>query len=140
MKSEKRWTHVEDKDTLVNSRALNSIYNRVDKNFFKIINTCTSTKDAWLNLEVAHEGTSKVWISKFQLFTTKFENLMMLGDENINEFNVGLHEIANNSLAIGEKMSDKKLVKKLRYLPKRFDMKVTTFKEAQIYPQQKLMN
>ena len=41
-------------------------------------------------------------------------------------------EIANSSEALGEKMSDEKLVRKiLRSLPKRFAMKVTAIEESQ---------
>ena len=48
------------------------------------------------------------------------------------KFNVFLRYIVNNSFTLGEKMSDKKLVRKiLRYLPKRFDMKVFSIEEAQ---------
>ena len=41
-------------------------------------------------------------------------------------------EIANSSSALGEKMSEEKMVRKiLRSLPKKFDIKVTTIEEAQ---------
>lgn len=41
-------------------------------------------------------------------------------------------EIENASSALGEKMSEEKLARKiLRFLPKRFNMKVTTIEEAQ---------
>ena len=44
-------------------------------------------------------------------------------------------EIANASGALGEKMSDEKLVRKiLRSLPKRFAMKVTAIEESQDTP------
>lgn len=38
--------------------ALNAIYNEVDEDVFKIINTCISAKKACETLEVDHEGTS----------------------------------------------------------------------------------
>lgn len=41
-------------------------------------------------------------------------------------------DIANSFESLGEKISDEKLVLKiLRFLPKRFDMKVTAIEEAQ---------
>lgn len=43
---ENDWSTTKDEETLFNSCALNSIYNGVDKNIFKIINTCTSAKKA----------------------------------------------------------------------------------------------
>ena len=51
---------MEDEASLWNSHALNAIFNEVDQNVFKLINTCTSTKEAWIILEVAYEGISKV--------------------------------------------------------------------------------
>ena len=83
-------------------------------------------------MKVAHEGTSNVKMSKLQLLTTKFVNLKMKEDESIHDFHMNIIEIANASRALGEKMSESKLVRKiLRSLPKRFDMKVTAIEEAQ---------
>lgn len=88
-------------------------------------------REAWNILVVAHEGSSKVTMSRLQLLATKFENLKMEDDETIIEFNMRLLDIANESLALGEKISEEKLVRKiLKSLPKRFDMRDTTIKEA----------
>lgn len=60
MKLKKYWTPFEDEDAFENTRAFNYIYNGVDKNIFKITNTCTNAKEALETLEIAHDGTSKV--------------------------------------------------------------------------------
>src|ERR1044072_919146 len=53
-------------------------------------------------------------------------------DQTIAEFHMQIRDIANTSFALGEKMSDEKLVRNiLRSLPKRFCMKVTSIEEAQ---------
>ena len=53
-------------------------------------------------------------------------------DERIHDFHMIVLEIANDSEDLGEKISKNKLIKKMfRYLPKRFDMKVTSIEEAQ---------
>ncbi|XP_050895145.1 uncharacterized protein LOC127101741 [Lathyrus oleraceus] len=71
-------------------------------------------------------------MSRLQLLTTKFENLRMKDDECIHDFHMNILDIFNLSSALGEKMLEEKLVKKiLRYLPKKFDMNVTTIEEAQ---------
>ena len=89
-------------------------------------------KEAWDILKTTHEGTSRVKMSRLQLLTSKFENLRMKEDENIHEFHMSILEIANASGALGEKMTDEKLVRKiLRSLPKRFAMKVTAIEESQ---------
>lgn len=50
----KDWTTAEDEASLGKSRALNAIFNGVDKNVFRRTNTCTSVKEAWDILGVAH--------------------------------------------------------------------------------------
>jgi len=83
-------------------------------------------------LKTAHEGTSKVKSARLQLLTTKFENLKMMEDESIQDYHLNILDIANTFDSLGEKISDEKLLRKiLRYLPKRFDMKVTAIEEAQ---------
>lgn len=53
-------------------------------------------------------------------------------DEYASDFNIILRDIANNSFSLGEKMSEEKLVRNiLKYLPKKFEMKVTSIEEAQ---------
>lgn len=61
-------------------------------------------KEAWETLQTEHEGTIKVHMSRLQLLRTKFKNMRMKEDKNIGEFNVHLHDNANRSFAIGEKI------------------------------------
>jgi len=131
LKSEEEWTAIEDKQALGDSKALNALFNDVDKNMFRLIKQCIVAKDAWEILKTAHEGTTKVKSAKLQLLTTKFEKLRMLEDESIHDYYLNILNIANTFDSLGEKISDEKLVRKiLRSLPKRFDMKVTTIEEA----------
>ncbi|KAA0031681.1 gag-proteinase polyprotein [Cucumis melo var. makuwa] len=71
----------EEQASVRNARAINAIFNGVDLNVFKLINSCITGKEAWKILEVAYEGTSKVKISRLQLITSKFEALKMTEDE-----------------------------------------------------------
>ena len=131
-KPEEEWTSAEDEAALGNSKALNAIFNGVDKNMFRLINTCTVAKDAWEILKTAHEGTTRVRMSRLQMLTTQFENLMMTEEETISEFHMRVRDLSNASFALGEPMSDEKLVRKiLRSLPQKFAMKVTAIEEAQ---------
>lgn len=45
-KHEVEWTDSEDKASIGNSHALNDIFNCVDRNIFRLINTCVSIKEA----------------------------------------------------------------------------------------------
>ncbi|MCI08504.1 gag-pol polyprotein, partial [Trifolium medium] len=131
-KPEEEWMKEEDELAFGNSKALNAIFNEVDMNMLRLIKRCTVAKDACEILRKAHEGTSKVKMSKLQMLTTKFENLRMKEEESIHDFHMNVLEFANSFDALGETILDEKLVRKiLRSLPKRFDMKVTAIEEAQ---------
>src|ERR1044072_6281995 len=98
---------------------------------FRLITTCTVAKEAWDILRTSHEGISRVQMFRLQMLTTQFETLRMFEEQTIDEFHMQIRDIANASFALGEKMSEEKLVRKiLRSLPKRFSMKVTTMEEA----------
>ncbi|TYK08444.1 gag-pol polyprotein [Cucumis melo var. makuwa] len=102
-KPEVDWTDAEEQASIGNGRAINAIFN----------------------------GTSKVKISRLQLITLKFEALKMSEDEWVSEYNERVLEIANESLLLGEKIPDSKIMRKvLRSLSRKFDMKVTAIEEA----------
>ncbi|KAA0026117.1 gag-pol polyprotein [Cucumis melo var. makuwa] len=55
----------------------------------------------------------------------------MTEDESVSDYNKRVLEIANESLLLGEKIPDSKIVRKvLRSLPRKFDMKVTAIEKA----------
>ena len=122
LKPEEEWITTEDELALGNYKALNALFNGVDKNMFRLIKQCIVAKDAWEILKTTHEGTTKVKSARLQLLTTKFENLKMLEDESIHDYHLNILDIAN---------AFDSLRKILRSLPKRFDMKVTAIEEAQ---------
>jgi 2-polyprenyl-6-methoxyphenol hydroxylase-like FAD-dependent oxidoreductase len=62
LKPEEEWSKEEDELALINSKALNALFNGVDKNMVRMINNCTVAKNAWDILRTTHEGTSKVRI------------------------------------------------------------------------------
>jgi phage FluMu gp28-like protein len=47
LKPKEEWTAAEDELAFGNSKALNSLFNGVDKNIFRLIKHCTVAKDAW---------------------------------------------------------------------------------------------
>ena len=46
-KPKEDWTDDEDKLALGNSKALNALFNGVDKNVFRLIKSCVVAKEAW---------------------------------------------------------------------------------------------
>jgi len=47
LKPEEEWTTAEDELALGNSKALNALFNGVDKNMSRLIRQCIVAKDAW---------------------------------------------------------------------------------------------
>ncbi|CAM8959572.1 unnamed protein product [Rhodiola kirilowii] len=72
-----KWTEAQKKTEAVNSKAMNAIFSGVDGKNFKMISTCEDAKKAWDILQTAHEGTTKVKMSRMETVTSKFENLRM---------------------------------------------------------------
>lgn len=46
LKPEAEWSNAEDEEALGNSKSLNSLFNDVGRNMFRLINTCTEAKEA----------------------------------------------------------------------------------------------
>ena len=70
-----------DKATLAlanaNSKAINAIFCGVSTDEFHKILHVETTKEAWTILKTTYKGTKKVKDMKFQMLTTKFEELKM---------------------------------------------------------------
>jgi hypothetical protein len=54
LKPEEDWTEAEETEALGNSKALNKIFNCVDKNMFRLINSCTIAKEPWEIMQTTH--------------------------------------------------------------------------------------
>ena len=104
-----------------NSKVLNAIFCGVSPNEFHRISHITVAKEAWEILETTYEGTKKVKDTKFQMLTTKFEELKMGDDESFDSFYGKFNKIVIVKLNLGEKIEDAKVVRKiLRSLPESF--------------------
>ncbi|KAA0048232.1 gag-pol polyprotein [Cucumis melo var. makuwa] len=57
-KREVDWTDAEEQASVGNARAPNTIFNGVDLNVFKLINSCSTAKEAWKTLEEVYEVTA----------------------------------------------------------------------------------
>ncbi|KAH6780249.1 hypothetical protein C2S52_011486 [Perilla frutescens var. hirtella] len=90
----------------LNAKAMNAIFSAVNMNVFKLISTCDKAKDAWDILQTTFEGTSSVRASRMQLLTTRFENLRMDEGEKLADFNAKICDIANESFALGDAISE----------------------------------
>src|ERR1051325_1487741 len=59
LKLEENWSKEDDELDLANSKALNAIFGGVDRNIFRLINTCEVAKDAWELLKTFHTSILK---------------------------------------------------------------------------------
>ncbi|CAM8989904.1 unnamed protein product [Rhodiola kirilowii] len=126
-----KWTEVHKHAEAANSKEMNAIFSGVDGKNFKMISTCEIAKKAWDILQTAHEGTTKVKVSRMETVTSKLENLRMQEDETIADFNTRVLDISNEAFTLGEPITEETLVRKvLRSLTKRFAMKALAVKEA----------
>jgi hypothetical protein len=64
LKAELEWTKEEQELSTYNSKAINALFNGVDRSMFRLIKKCVVAKEAWDILETVHEGTSKVKMSR----------------------------------------------------------------------------
>ena len=121
VKSELDWTDAEDKLSNYNNKALHAIFNGVGECYIKLISSCVSAKDAWQILQTQFEGTADVKRSRLVMLTNKFENLKMNENETLTEFYEKFSDISKEYFALGEKLEENVLVRKIvRVLPDRF--------------------
>ena len=114
----------------MNSKAINVIFCGVSPDEFHRISHVKTAKEAWKILKTTYEGTKKVKDTKFQMLTTRFEELKMGDDKAFDSFYGKLDDIVIAKLNLGEKIEDSKVVRKImRSLPKSFKAKVTTIEE-----------
>ena len=114
-----------------NNKALHAIFNGCDSYHIKLISSCETAKEAWEIFQTTFEGLGDVKRNKLLSPTTHFENLRMHDDESLYDFYTKLCDITNESFALGEKIPETTLVRKImRSLPDRFSSKVIDIEEA----------
>ncbi|XP_060972333.1 uncharacterized protein LOC133038258 [Cannabis sativa] len=139
LKYELEWSSEDDKLSAYNSKALHAIFNGVSEGCIKLISSCESAKDAWQILQTQFEGTSDVKRSRFIMLQTKFDDLRMSESKTLSEFYERLSDIANEYFALGEKLDESVLIRKIvRVLPNRFDTKLLAMEEAKDFSKMKV--
>ncbi|KAG9442590.1 hypothetical protein H6P81_018444 [Aristolochia fimbriata] len=119
LKDDSEWTDEDDKLSSCNAKALNAIFGGVDVDQFRRIFACQSAQEAWKILELHFEGTESL--------------LRMHEEETILQYEVKIRDIANQAAALGDKIPENRLVRKvLRSLSSRFKVKVIAIEEHKI--------
>ncbi|CAL1379995.1 unnamed protein product [Linum trigynum] len=95
------------------------------------VSGCKTAKEIWDKLQVAHEGTSHVKISRINLLKQDFEYFVMKPEETIKEMHDRFTTIVNNLRNLGVEYGSGDLVRKVLWaLPKLWMPKVTAIEES----------
>ena len=141
LKRKQDWDKANNEGSEVNAEALFSIFDGVCPNEFCRIANSPHAKETWDILQVTHEGTFTVKVSKLQILTTKFQNIRMHENKKFYSFYSELSDIVNFSFNLGEPILDSKVVRKiLRSLLKRFKPKVIAIGKVRTLICWELMN
>ena len=130
-KAPANWDDAKIKATNFNNRALNALFSAVTNEEFKKISSTETAKEAWTIFQTTYEGTKAIKDSKFQRFTTSFEEIKMEEYESFDEFYAKLKDIVNSVFNLRETIPKPKIIRKvLRSLPERFHAKITAIEES----------
>jgi len=91
---------------------------------------CKTAKDIWNKLQNIYEGDAKVKEDKLQILRAKFEQLNMKEYEDIATYIMWIDKIVNTIEGLGEELDESLVIQMvLRYLPMRFDPKISSLEE-----------
>ena len=91
---------------------------------------CKSAKEIWDKLQNIYEGDTKFKATKLQTYRGQFEQLKMKKDEDIVAYLFQVDETMNAIIGLGEEIEESIIVQKvLRYLPMRFNPKMSALEE-----------
>ena len=131
--------HVDEK---TDKLALAAIYQGIPEDILLSLANKTTTKDAWEAIKTLCLGADKAKKARAQTLRIEFESLNMKETEQLDEFCMRLSGLVTNIRALGEKVEETYVVKKLlRAVPSKFlqiasaieqfgDLEVMTLKEV----------
>jgi hypothetical protein len=113
-----------------NSKSTNTLLNGLNEIVFTKVSHCKSAKEIWDKLQNIYEEDTKVKATKLQSYRGQFEQLKMKEDENIASYFLRVYETVNAIIGLGEEIEESVIVQKvLRYIPMRFNPKISTLEE-----------
>lgn len=96
------------------------------------IQSCTTAKEIWDTLQVAHEGTPQVKRSRGTLLYSQYENFTMKEGETIQEMYTRFTTLTNELKSLGRVILEEDKVEKIltRVLPVSWERKITAIQES----------
>nr|KYP34970.1 hypothetical protein KK1_044012 [Cajanus cajan] len=125
------WSDDENKRAQYDYRAKNIITSALSIDEFFRISQCKSAKEMWDTLQVTHEGTSDVNISRKHTLIREYELFRMNNGESIFDFQKRFTHLINQLVDLGRKFEKEELnLKVLQCLDRSWEAKVTTIEES----------
>ena len=119
-----RWTW--KKESSLKARVVYYLRRAINTNESNCVSQCESTKDIWRLLEIIHEETNQIKESRINILVHIYELFSMNDNESIVKMFIRFIGIINGLQALGKTSKElKKVMKILRYLPKKIEAKVT---------------
>ena len=126
------WNAIEhdEVDEQMDRLALAAIYQGVPEDLLLTLAEKDSAKEAWEMLKTMHMGAERVKEAKVQTLKSEFEVLRMRDGESVDDFAMKLTAIVNGIRALGDKVEEVYVVKKLlRTVPPKFLQIVTSIEQ-----------
>ncbi|XP_039129027.1 uncharacterized protein LOC120265208 [Dioscorea cayenensis subsp. rotundata] len=110
--------------------ALAAIYQGISEETLLVLAEKETAKEAWEMLKTMHMGTERIKEAKIQTLRSEFEGLRIREAETVDDFATKLTTIVNKIRALGDKMEEAYVVKKLlRAVPSKFIHIASTIKQ-----------
>ncbi|XP_020266086.1 uncharacterized protein LOC109841535 [Asparagus officinalis] len=100
-------------ETRKDQMALAAIYQAISEETLLVLAEKETTKEAWEMLKTMHMGAERVKEAKIQTLRSEFEGLRMREAEIVDDFTAKLTTIVNKIRALGNKVDEAYVVKKL---------------------------
>ncbi|XP_020249218.1 uncharacterized protein LOC109826605 [Asparagus officinalis] len=127
MRAQGVWDAIEPTDlndeveTRKDQMALAAIYQAISEETLLVLAEKETAKEAWEMLKTMHMGAERVKEAKIQTLRNEFEGLRMHEVETVDDFGAKLTTIVNKIRALGDKIDEAYVVKKLlRAVPPKF--------------------
>ena len=105
-KEPKEFDEKDKKMMQLNSKAISILYCALEPNEFNRISACTSAKEIWDKLKVAHEGTDEVRENKLNILVHDYELFKMHPYEDIKSMFTRFTTITNELALYGRSLGD----------------------------------
>ena len=118
-KTSSEFTEEDEKEVHKDKKAMNILFNGLDKNMFDNVINCTTSKEVWDTLQTLCEGSEQVRHNKMQLLIQKYEAFHFKSGESVNDTYSRFQKLLNGLKLYGRTYSTEDTnLKFLRSLPK----------------------